>query len=97
MRAQHDQAAIEARLGALENRHLQDIRALNMLADCLQRELQTKSELLEKIRQSTQQSLVEAGRDASGANTHSGTPVLSHGTERNSSPEQISGIRKPGI
>jgi len=58
-------AVKEARLDALEKLHEQDARSMDLLVDCLQKELRNKSELLDRIRKSNQLSLMKADRENS--------------------------------
>ncbi|CAK0889924.1 unnamed protein product [Prorocentrum cordatum] len=53
-------AAVKARLDALEKLHEQDTRSMDLLVDCLQKELRNKSELLDRIRRSNELSLMKA-------------------------------------
>jgi len=58
-------AAVKARLDALEKLHEQDTRSMDLLVDCLQKELRNKSELLDRIRRSNELSLMKADRENS--------------------------------
>ncbi|CAK0811647.1 unnamed protein product [Prorocentrum cordatum] len=48
IRGMHDGTCLEARVGALERKEAQSVRQLDLLADCLQRELRAKSSQLRR-------------------------------------------------